>query len=320
MKKKYETLFYSAAGVVAMALILIAFNVITGEFRLRLDMTREKAYTLSKGTRDILAKLDSPVKIRFYCTQNVTPTGETIYLKNYAREVEDLLDEYSQESNGKLIVEKYDPEPDSDAEDSAQLDGIEAQTLPDGDKFYLGLAVSQLDQKQTIPFLSPTRERLLEYDLTRAISKVIDPQKATIGVMTPLPVFGTPANPMMGMRQQSQSPWEFIKELKSDYDVQRVPMDTDKIDDDIKVLLVIHPRGISARAQYAIDQFIMRGGKLIAFLDPLSLVDASQQRSMMGGPSGEGSSLPDLLKAWGLHFDTSKVVADMNFKMRMGGG
>jgi ABC-type uncharacterized transport system involved in gliding motility auxiliary subunit len=300
--------------------ILVAFNVLTSAVHQRVDLTKEQAYTLSRGTRAILGKLDAPIKIRFYCTQSESASPESVLLKSYARTIDDLLGEYKQNAHGKLTVERYDPQPDSDAEDSARLDGIQAQDLSGGEKFYLGLAVSQgLDEKQSIPFLSPDRERQLEYDISRAITRVVTPEKPVVGVMSLLPVFGTPANPMMAQTgQQPQQPWAIIGELKNDFTVRRVEMEADKIDDDMKVLLVIHPRDISDRAQYAIDQFVMRGGKLAAFLDAQSLVESRGQNPMMGGMSGGGSSLDKLLKAWGLQFDATKVVADRNLKMEMG--
>jgi ABC-type uncharacterized transport system involved in gliding motility auxiliary subunit len=322
-KKSLETILYSTIGVIVMAAILIAFNVITASVRKRVDLTQDKEFTLSAGTKAILAKLDTPVKIRFYCTQSDTATPYTVLLKSYAKKVEDLLAEYKQVARGKLIIEKYDPEPDSDAEDSARLDGVEEQTLPTGEKFYLGLAVSLLDSKDAIPFLSPDREREMEYDISRAISRVVTPEKPVVGVMSALPVFGTQPNPMMaqmGRQPQGEPQWAIINELKGDYSVKQVEMTADKIDDDINVLLVIHPSGISDETQYAIDQFVMRGGKLIAFLDPQSLIGSHGQNPMMGGGASESSSsLDKLLKAWGLQFDTSKVVADRTFKMEVGG-
>src|ERR1041385_1070228 len=252
-KKSVETLIYSSVGVIAMALTLIAFNVIASALKTRVDLTKERAYTLSAGTKAILGKLDTPVKVRFYCTQTENSTPDTVYLKSYAKRVEDLLGEYKQAGHGKLTIEKYDPQPDSDAEDSARLDGIEGQTLRNGDRFYMGLAISLLDEKQAIPFLDPNRERLLEYDLSRAISRVITPEKPVVGIMSPLPVFGMPSNPMMArMGQQGQQPWVIVNELKNDFNVRRVAMDVDKIDDDVKVLMVIHTREISDKAQYAI--------------------------------------------------------------------
>jgi ABC-type uncharacterized transport system involved in gliding motility auxiliary subunit len=319
-KKSLQTILYSTAGVLVMLVVLVAFNFIAGAARTRLDLTQEKAYTLSAGTRAILKKLDTPVTIRFYCTQSESATPETVYLKGYARKVEDLLAEYKQAAGGKLKVEKYDPQPDSDAEDSARLDGLEAQPLPGADRYYLGLAVKCADQVQSMAFLAPNRERLLEYDLDRAIVRVVNPEKPTIGLMSPLPVFGMPSNPMMQqMGQQGSPPWTIVTELKNDFDVKRVGMDVDKIDDDIKMLVVIAPKDISDKAQYAIDQFIMRGGKLVAFLDAQCVADSRQQNQMMPNMGGGGSSLDKLLKAWGIQFDTGKVVADLKFKMQLRG-
>src|ERR1039457_845422 len=340
-KKSLQTILYSTAGVLVMLGILILLNFIAGTARTRLDLTQEKAYTLSAGTKAILKKLDTPVTIRFYCTQSesATPetvylkgyalfyctqsesaTPETVYLKGYARKVEDLLAEYRQVAGGKLRIEKYDPQPDSDAEDSARLDGIESQQLPGADRFYLGLAVKCADELQSISFLAPNRERLLEYDLDRAIVRAENPEKATIGLMTPLPVFGMPSNPMMQqMGQQGSQPWALVTELKNDFNVKRVAMDVDKIDDDIRLLVVLAPKDISDKAQYAIDQFIMRGGKLVAFLDAQCLADNRQQNQMMAQMGGGGSSLDKLLKAWGIQFDGGKVVADLKYKMQLRG-
>ena len=321
-QKSFETLLYSTAGIVAMAVILVALNLISSAFKVRADLTQDKIYTLSAGTKAILARLDTPVTIRFYCSRGVTPTEDSVLLQTYAGRVQDLLDEYREAAHGKIIIRKLDPEPDSDAEDSVRLDGIDPLTLSSGDKFYLGLAVSQLDAKQAVA-LNPDRERLLEYDISRAISRVITPEKPVVGIMSALPVFGAPANPMMEqMGQQGAQPWEIINELNGDYSLRQVPPDADKIDDDIKVLVVIHPRGITDATQYAIDQFVLRGGKLIAFLDPLNVVDMRTQNQMgmmMPETSLGASTLARLLPAWGFQFSTNSVVADLNFKMEMGG-
>jgi ABC-type uncharacterized transport system involved in gliding motility auxiliary subunit len=151
---------------------------------------------------------------------------------------------------------------------------------------------------------------------------VANPEKPTIAIMSPLPVFGGPANPMMmqmGRGGAGTPPWVIVNELKNDFNVKHVEMDTGLIDNDIKVLVVIHPRDITDKAQYAIDQFVMRGGKLIAFLDPLPLADQKEQNQMLGSIPNSGSNLDKLLKAWGITFDTGKVVADMKYKMQVGG-
>jgi ABC-type uncharacterized transport system involved in gliding motility auxiliary subunit len=321
-KKSLETILYSIVGIIIMAAILIGINIITAPVHERVDLTKEKAYTLSDGTKAILAKLDAPVKVRFYCTQPENANAYSVYFKGYAKKVEDLLTEYKQAGHGKVVIQKFDPQPDSDAETSAQLDGIEGQTLPDGERFYLGLAVEQIPAKESIPFLSPDRERELEYDISRAITRVVTPERPVIGIMSSLPVFGAEPNPMMqqmGQQPRQEPPWALITELKNDFTVKPVEMTASKIDDDIKVLLVIHPKDISEAAQHAIDQFIRRGGKLIAFLDASSLVDNRNQNPMMGQMPSGGSSLDKLLKAWGLQFDTSKVVADRNLTIKFGG-
>lgn len=313
MNKKLETVLYSTVGVAAMFLILLAVNFLVTAARTRVDLTAEKLYTLSPGTKAILGKLDTKIKVRFYCTKG--DHEMPVFLKTYAQRVEDLLGEYKQYSKGKIEIEKLNPRPDSDAEDSANLDGVEGQMTQTGEKIYLGLAVSCLDQKVALPFLSPEREKYLEYDLSRAISRAGASSRVTIGVMTALPVFGQAMNPMM-MRQgqQGQPAFAFISELKRDFEVKQVEPTAEQIDTEIKVLIVVHPRDITEKSQYAIDQFLMRGGKLIAYLDPVSVLDARQNPGNPMMPSQPtSSSLDRLLKAWGIEMDKTKTVADMNF-------
>lgn len=314
-KKNITSFLFSTMGVAIMFVIAVAVYLISGVVKQRIDLTQERLYTLSAGTKAILHKLDTPVEIRFYCSQGSTTP---VMLKTYAQRVEDLITEYKKNSKGLLEVKKFDPQPDSDAEDSAGMDGVEGQTIQTGEKIYLGLAVSCLDAKVALPFLSPEREKLLEYDLSRALSQVLSPKKAVIGVMSALPVFGE-MNPMMMQmgRANRQNPWVFISELKRDFEVKQVDLGAEKIDDDVQVLMVVHPKGISEKAQFAIDQFVLRGGKLLAFLDPLTVVDSQNSQNSQMNPMqrnlSSGSSLELLLKAWGIAFDTSKVVADMNF-------
>lgn len=319
--KKFETWLFPVAGVVAVLVILIAINVLGNFLKVRSDLTENKIYTLSSGTKRILDKLDTPVEIRFYYSKD--NSSMPVPLRTYAQEVEDLLSEYQQAGHGKIQVVKLDPKPDSDAEDSARLDGVQGQTVAanlTGDKIYLGLAVSCLDAKTAISFLSPDRETLLEYDISRAISSVVNPKKAVIGVMSDLPVLGRAANPMMMMqRQRGSDPWVFVQELKENYTVREVPLTADKIDDDISVLLVDYPKGITESAQFAIDQFMLRGGKMVALLDPFSFVDSQLsggQQAMMRGET-YSANLDKLLKAWGLEFTADKIVADPNLATKI---
>jgi len=306
--KQIETFLYSTVGVVALLIIVLAINVIASAAKQRIDLTEEKAYTLSPGTKAILNKLDSKVTIRFYCSQG---DEMPVYFKTYARRVEDLLAEYKQAGKGKIVIEKYNPTPDSDAEDSARLNGVDGQMIQNGERIYLGLVVSLLDEKAALPFLAPDRERLLEYDLSRAIARVVTPTKPVVGVMSAFPVFGQPSNPMMArMGQQGQQPWVFLTELKNDFDVKEVDLKAETIPDDIKVLVVAHPRDITDATEYAIDQFVLRGGKLIAFIDPMAYFDQQNNQFAQFGGGGGKSSLDKLLKAWGVEMESGKVAAD----------
>jgi ABC-type uncharacterized transport system involved in gliding motility auxiliary subunit len=304
--KKYEHLVYSAIGLVALFLLLIAVNFLVSRAPVRADLTEGDLYTLSPGTRRILANLQSPVKLRLYISQ-----GETVpvQLRSFTQRVEDLVREFKSAAGSNLIIERYNPKSDSEEEDAAQLDGIEPQQLFTGEQFYLGVAVTQLDRKQSIPTISPQRERLLEYDLVRAIARVGSTERPKIGLMAGLPVLGERFNPFT---RQSSEPWVLANELKREFEVKEVPLTAKEIDKELNVLLVIHPRDAQPATEYALDQFVMRGGKLIVFVDPYAYFD--QMPTMPGMPQmPSGSNLPTLFKAWGVQMDPGKVVSDVVF-------
>ncbi len=304
--KKYEHILYSAVGLLALLLLLVAVNFLVSRVPARADLTEGKIYTLSDGTRKILRNLSSPVTVKLYISQ-----GEAVpvQLRSFAQRVEDMVREFKQAAGSNLIVERYNPKPDSEEEDAAQLDGIEPQQLYTGEQFYLGAAVSQLDRKQAIAAISPQREQLLEYDLIRAIARVGNPERPKIGLMAGLPVLGEKFNPFT---RQSSEPWVLANELKREFEVKEVPMTAKQIDKDLNVLLVVHPRDIPPLTEYALDQFVLRGGKLIAFVDPYAYFD--QQPTMPGiPPQPSSSTLPTLFKAWGVGMNPDKVVSDVVF-------
>ena len=319
-KRLVEAYLYSAVGVALMAALLIAVNIISGAANARIDMTEENLYTLTKGTKAILKKMDTPVTIRFYASRDATQMP--IFLKNYARRVEDLLKEYKVASGGQIVVRKYDPQPDSDAEDSANLDGVHGQGVATGEKIYLGLAVSCLDQTVAVPFLSPEREALLEYDITRAIYRILNPEKPVLGIMSSLPVMGRQMPPMMMQQmpnQQNQPPWQVVTELKRDFDVREVQTSVEEIDDDIDILMLVHAKDLSEKTLFAIDQFVLGGGKLLAFLDAMSMIESrSNPMPQMQMPQGS-SSLGRLLDTWDIEYETEKVLADMVYMTRVQG-
>ncbi len=307
MSKRLESILYSAGGVVALVLILILANFVLGSVKQRLDFSDGRLNSLSPGTRQVLEQLDGPIRIRFYYSQG--DGNLPLSIKGYGRRVEDMLREFRLASGGKLTIEKFDPQPDSDAEDSAQLDGVEGQVLNNGEKFYLGLAVSYGERRLPLPALTADREQLLEYDIAKAIARATAKDKPVVGIMSALPVFGSRGAPQMGIPPSEKL--VFVSELERDFRVKRVDPAGDKVDDDIKVLLVMHPRNFSDKALYAIDQFVMRGGKLIAMVDPNAYFDVQPGRQPTDG--GTASTMEKLFKTWGLGFDATKVVIDTKY-------
>ena len=304
--KKQESLIYSAVGLVALFLILVAANFLFSREPLKIDLTEGSVQTLSEGTKKILRGLQAPVKLKLYISRG--EQAMPVQLRSFAQRVEDLAREFKSVAGGKLAIELYNPKPDSEDEDAAQLDGVEPQQLFSGEQFYLGLVVSQLERKQAIPAVSPQRERLLEYDLARAIARVGSAERPVLGLMSALPVLGEKFNPMT---RQSSEPWVLASELKRDFNVKLVPLLAESIDPDIRLLLVIHPRDLPESTEYALDQFVLRGGKLVVFVDPYAYFD--QQPSPMPGIGGGGTSstLTKLFKAWGVEMNPGKVLADV---------
>jgi ABC-type uncharacterized transport system involved in gliding motility auxiliary subunit len=305
--KKYEHIIYSVIGLAALFLLLVAVNFLFSKAPARIDLTEGNLYTLSPGTKKVLSNLPAPVKLKLYVSQ-----GEAVPvpLRGFAQRVEDLVREFKSAAGPNLIVERYNPKPDSEEEDAAQLDGIEPQQLATGESFYLGLSVSQLDRKQTLPGITPQRERLLEYDLIRAVARTAQPERPKIGLMAGLPVMGEKFNPFT---RQSSEPWVLAGELKREFDVKEISLAAKEIDKDVNVLLLIHPRELPRGTEYALDQFVLRGGKLIAFVDPYAYFDQGQP--MMPGMPQQGSSstLPALFKAWGVEMNPGMVVSDVVF-------
>jgi ABC-type uncharacterized transport system involved in gliding motility auxiliary subunit len=306
--QKHEQLLYSAVGLLALFLILVAVNYLITRVPSRIaDLTDGKLYTLSDGTKKVLRGLQTPVRIKLYISQ-----GESVPvpMRGFTQRVEDLVREFKSVAGQNLIVERYNPKPDSEEEDAAQLDGVEPQQLMSGEQFYLGASVSQLERKQVLPNIAPQRERLLEYDLIRAIARVASPERPKVGLMAGLPVMGERFNPFT---RQSSDPWYLAYELKREYEIREVPMAAKEIPKDINVLLLIHPRDPRPETEYALDQFVLRGGKLIAFVDPYAYFDQSPTMPGMPPQQGSSSGLPTLFKAWGVDMPAGKVVSDVVF-------
>ena len=310
----------ASIAVIALAAIAIFANwlVSLSSFGNRgADFTEKQIHTLSDGTRAILSEIAAPIVIRYYASRNTDYMPEEIKL--HMRRVDDLLKEYASLSKGKLRIENLDPQPDTDAEDSANLDGINGQRMDD-QNLYFGLAVSCLDKTSVIPFIDPRQETMLEYQLSKAIAEVGAPSKPKIGVMSALTLKGEPA----GMPGQRPTPgWVIYQQLKQSFDIEDIPMSTTTIDPkSIKVLLLFHPAEITPEAEFAVDQYLLGGGTVVACLDAYSVAAemAGGGNPMMGMPgTPTTSTLPTLLKSWGVSFESGKVLADPTYSTRMQG-
>ena len=294
----------SAGGAVLLLLILILANLIFARTNLRWDATQDQLYSLSNGTRQILNDLTEDVTIKvFYSKSN---PNIPVNIKTYARRMIDFLFEYEYQSKGKLRIEIFDPAIDSEEEEWAQKYGIEGIDLPTGERIYFGLVVMAADQEETIAMMDPTDENHLEYDITRMVARVQSPKKLKIGIISGLPIFGSrPEQFGMLNPSRSMSPWLFISELKKTYNVDEISLSSKTVGADVDLLILVHPKGLSATLQYAVDQYVLSGRNVIVLADPLSVMDASPGRT-------GASSLKKLFTAWGVTMDSSKVLIDMN--------
>ena len=316
-----------ALGLVLLAVILGAADLILASLPLRIDFTAEKLYTLSKGSRAVLGKLDSDVTLKYYFSSSSAETP--MALKTYATQVQNLLKEYELAGKGHVVLEAYDPKPDSDAEEWAQRYGVEPQNVtPFGQPVYFGLVAVCGDHEETLARLSPKTESTLEYDVTRLVTRVAWPERPVLGLMTSLSgVMGQEPNQMMMMQGQRPQPgWAAFTELAKDYEVREIAPTAESIDSDVKALVVLHAKDLSEKTLFAIDQFVIKGGRLIVCVDPFSVMDMlasrKQQNPMMmqmGGADGP-STLGKLFDKWGVTFDTSKIVADLAAATKLGVG
>ncbi len=302
----YKKTLLSVTGLVALFLILIFVNIIVSYANIRWDVTEDNNYSLSDGTKNILSSLSEPVTIKFFYSQSNPDIPANI--KIYANEVRDFLSEYKHAGKGRIKVEVYDPKPDSDEEEWAEKYGIQPMRTPGG-KIYCGLVFVSADQEDVIEWLDPDKEQVLEYDLTSIIQGIQSDKKIVVGIITSLPVFGTVGRPTR-QTQRTEKEWLFITEMKKIYDVRQINPSVQKIDPLLNLLLVVFPKNLSPQLEYAIDQYVLSGGKALIFMDPLCVSDRTQgQREFI---RSSGASLDKVFKAWGVSMDSTKAVADFD--------
>jgi ABC-type uncharacterized transport system involved in gliding motility auxiliary subunit len=290
---------------------LVLVNYLAALLPGRFDATAERIYTLSAGTKSLLGKIEEPLTLDLYFSRSTT--GQYVEYKNYAERVQEMLRQYVRAGHGRIRLNLIDPEPDTPDEERATTAGIAPQTLPGGGaQFYFGLVATEADQQKTIAALSPQREQFLEYDISELIYGVQLTQKQKLGLITSLPLQGSPGMPMMG---QPGQPGQYVATAWGDtYDIQTVEATATELPPGLDALAVIHPENLSAKLQFAIDQFLLGGKPVFLAVDPSSQYFKRQggQMAMMGGPPPNVSSdLPLLLNGWGIAYNASQVIGDL---------
>jgi ABC-type uncharacterized transport system involved in gliding motility auxiliary subunit len=312
-------LWSSIVAVVAVAAILIGVNTLI-DTRLpnaQIDLTQQHLYTLAPGTRQIIAGLKEPITLRLYYSPQLG-TRVPAY-GAFADRVREMLREYASLSGGRIHLEFYNPEPFSETEDRAMAYGLQGVPLDQGgESVYFGLVgTNLLDDERTIGFFQPDRERFLEYDLSRLVYELSNPTRPNVGVMTSLPLDGDPRAMMMSRGQGGGQPWASMVQLRQSYAVKTVPLDAQVIDPDIQVLLLAQAQNLSDATLYAIDQFVMRGGRLMVMVDPFSDAEANIPGPNGQPPTDTSSNLKTLFDAWGIIYDPTKVVGDLTGAWRV---
>jgi ABC-type uncharacterized transport system involved in gliding motility auxiliary subunit len=301
------------AAVLAVGVNMLADRLLRSA---RIDLTQNSLYTLSDGTRQVLTGLQDQVTLRLFYSRRL---GAAIpAFGAYADRVRAMLEEYVAVSGGRVRLEILDPEPFSETEDRAQALGLQGVPVDQsGEQVWFGLVgTNLLDDERTIPFFQPDRERFLEYDLTRLVWELSNPRRPVLGVMSSLPLNGDP-RAMMMRRADVGQPFVISTQLRQFYTVRDVPTDALVIEPDVQVLLVAHAQNLSDATLYAIDQFVMRGGRLIAMADPHSESQASRPSPGQPPSRDTASSLERLLNAWGIEAPSDRVVLDQRGAWRV---
>ena len=309
---RWKKVGFGVGGLIALAVLFLAVVMLSnvGLRGMRVDLTQNRLYTLSPGTRQVLAELNEPINLYFYFSREAAAKQAPL-LMPYATRVREFLEELAARSNGKIHLRIVDPQPFSDDEDRAAEFGLQSLQSGGGDALYFGLTgTNSTDGRSAIPSFQADREEFLEYDVAKLINELGTPKKPVIGVMSTLGMQGQ-FNPMTG---QMGDPWPIYTQLEELFTLHSLTPDVDHIDKDVDVLLLVHPKQLPPKTLYAIDQFVMRGGRVLLFLDPNAGADTSGQdpsNPMAGMMANHSSDLEPLLKAWGVDYDPTKVIGDL---------
>ena len=303
---------FGVGGLLALAVLFLGVVMLSnaGLRGMRLDLTQNKLYTLTPGTQQVLAELKEPVNLYYYFSRDAAAKQSPLIMP-YATRVREFLEEIAARSGGKVHLRVIDPQAFSEDEDRAAEFGLQSLQAGGGDALYFGLAgTNSTDGRSAIPSFQADREEFLEYDVAKLIHELGTPKKPVIGLMSSLNMQGQ-FDPMSGRMSE---PWPILSQVQQIFTVRPLTSETDHIDKDVDVLMVVHPKHLPTKTLYAIDQFVMRGGKMLLFVDPNSGADTSgqdPQNPLAGAMADHSSNLEPLLSAWGVNYDAGKVIGDL---------
>jgi ABC-type uncharacterized transport system involved in gliding motility auxiliary subunit len=302
---------YAIVAVILAAVIFVALNIAADATftTSRLDLTENGQYTLAQGTKNIVRSLREPIVLKFFYSKKTAASYAQI--NAYAGRVRDLLNEYVALSDGKIRLEEIDPEPFTEAEDQATANGLTGAPTQSGELVYFGLVgTNTIDGKETIAFFNEDREPYVEYDISSMIYRLSNPKKPKVAILSSLPL-QQGSGGMAAMLQGRARPFILYQQLMQTYDTTNLPPNSATIPPGTDVLLLVHPGQLTDQQTYAIDQFVMKGGRVLAFVDPASEIAGAASRGF--GQQGSGptpSDLPKLFKSWGIAYDQGKVIGD----------
>jgi len=316
MEQKNRSVFM-AGTLVLLAILFVTLTILSSVFLkgMRVDLTENGLYTLSDGTLNILEGMDEPVTLRLYFSEDTS--RDLPQFRAYARWAGEMLEEFEDRSNGKLTLRRVDPVAFSPREDEAAqygLQGVPVGTA--GATLYFGLVgTNSLDGLQVMPFLQPEKEKFLEYDLAKIVSALSHPQHKKVGLISGLDMQAgfDPAT------QSIREAWVIHQQFSQLFDLQDIPSDSPELPDDLELLVLVHPDDLADGLLYQVDQFVLSGGRLLVFMDPMAEADVGgdPRDPMARVQAGGNSTLGPLLRAWGVGFDSDRVIGDLAYALQV---
>lgn len=305
-----KTRSFDLWGLLLLVLLFLAV-IMLGNVALRgmrWDLTEGQLFTISEGTKRILADIDEPVNLYYFFSDKQTADLPTV--RDYARRVEEMLDEFAAYAGSNIKLQKIDPVPFSEQEDLAAKFGLQSVPVGNsGETIYFGVAgTNSVDDAAAIPFMHADKQQFLEYDLAKLVYTLANPKRPVIGVMTSLPMLSD----FDPMTQRIRDSWILAEQIEGLFDLRRIATTADRIDDDVDVLMLVHPKNLSDNTLYAIDQFVLGGGKALIFVDPRAEMDrpANPNDPMAAMQASQSSDLARLFEAWGIEYSPNQIVGD----------